>query len=72
MAIECAFSFADLFRAAQNREPTEQELVALYALPQDLRNEKVQRWAQTAGWETRARVGTDGQTYLAFAPKFNQ
>lgn len=70
MSIECAYSFKDLFEAAFHREPTEDELGNLYALPQSQRNRQVREWAALAQWETRERVGFDGQDYIAFAPKF--
>jgi hypothetical protein len=72
MCIECAYSFADLFKAAVKREPASEELKSLYALPQTVRNEKVKEWAEIAGWETRERTGSDGKIYVAFAPNFEK
>ncbi len=71
MPIECAYSFKDLFVAAHSIEPNEAELLALYDLPQEERNEVVSQWAEKAGWQVRQRTGSDGKEYLAFAPKFN-
>ena len=36
--------------------------------PDDL-NKMVHEWAMTADWETEMQMGSDGQEYLAFAPK---
>lgn len=71
MAIECAYSFADLFKAAHQKEPAEQELEDLYTLPQDQINKIVKEWATKAAWEIDQRTGSDGKLYYAFAPKFN-
>lgn len=70
MNIECAYSFADLYKAAFKKEPSQQELANLYALPQNERNLKVKEWASLAGWETKERLGSDKVFYSAFAPKF--
>lgn len=70
MAIECAYSFSDLFLAANKKSPTSEELDVLYALPQNERNKTVKIWAQIAGWEIKERLGHDGQIYFAFAPTF--
>ncbi len=72
MAIECAYSFKDLFIAAHHVEPNDNELLSLYDLPQQERNEIVRKWAEQAGWETKERMGTDGKMYLAFAPEFGK
>lgn len=72
MAIECAFSFRDLFIAAYGREPDGRELQLLYALSQEERNKTVKRWAKKADWEVTERTGSDGVTYLAFAPNFRE
>jgi hypothetical protein len=70
MSIECAYSFFDLFRAAFKREPTIEEIAHFENLPQSGKNEMVKQWAAAAAWEAQDRVGTDGQTYTAFAPTF--
>lgn len=71
MAIECAYSFKDLYIAANGILPTDNELNELYKLHQRERNKTVSDWAQKAKWQTRRRVGSDGQVYFAFAPKFS-
>ena len=70
MAIECAYSFRDLYIAAHKREPKDKELKNLYSLQQNERNRIVKHWSEVAGWQTRERRGSDGVTYLAFAPNF--
>jgi len=73
----CHYSFADLYRAAQlaatpRVSPTESEtkaaLARLYAQPRELINAEVEAWAATAGWCTEEQRGSDGGTYIAFAP----
>jgi hypothetical protein len=70
MAIECAYSFRDLYTAAHKREPGQKELQSLYALPQSEKNAVIKRWAQLAGWEVKERIGVGGIIYTAFAPSF--
>jgi len=70
MAIECSYSFRDLYVAAHKKEPEPGELPALYALLQEERNNIVRGWARQAGWEVKERHANDGVTYLAFAPSF--
>ncbi len=70
MLIECAYSFADLHRAAFGRLPSAEEQRRFSALSQPQRNELVRDWARKAGWETRDKTGSDGQLYAAFAPSF--
>jgi|GEM_PF-2271164 hypothetical protein len=72
MDIECAYGFRDLYTAAHGRQPTKDELRSLYSLPQDKKNEVVNSWAKSAKWETKERKGSDGVTYLAFAPSFKK
>ena len=72
MLPECAYSFADLYKAAFGQEPGQQELLDLYAKSQAERNEIVGQWATRAGWQTKTRTGSDGQEYSAFAPTFNE
>lgn len=67
---ECAYSFKDLYNAAFGKPPTEVELSALYALPQEERNHVVKDWARQAGWGTKERMGSDGVRYTAFCPEF--
>lgn len=70
MAIECAYSFTDLYRAAFGREPDAIAMAEFGRSSRQQRNTLVTRWAQLAGWETKDKVGSDGQVYTAFAPKF--
>ncbi len=72
MAIECAYSFRDLFNAAYGREPNDGELQRFYSFSQEERNKTVKRWAQKANWEVAERIGSDGVVYLAFAPNFRE
>lgn len=70
MAVECAYSFSDLYEAAFGQVPAENFLLQFYALPQSERNIQVVSWARRAGWQTRLRKGSDGLDYQAFASKF--
>jgi hypothetical protein len=73
MAIECSYSFKDLYRAAHGgKEPKAGELRLLYALSQQERNRIVMDWARMAAWQTKERKGSDGISYLAFAPSFGE
>ncbi len=65
---ECAYSFSDLFMAAQGRAMTAKEQVEFRALTQSARNSAVQKLAAVAGWKTREITGTDGKCYTAFCP----
>jgi len=65
----CVYSFADLYRAAQGRAPSREELQDLYSLPQELRNEVVRQWARQAGWVTEDVRGGDGLVYTSFGPE---
>lgn len=71
MAIECAYSFYDLFHAAYQRQPSIEEIAHFENLSQSGKNELVKQWAEVAGWETEDRTGDDEQIYTAFAPTFN-
>ena len=71
MAIECAYSFTDLFRAAFKREPTIEETAHFTNLSQEGKNKLVKEWAKQAAWETQDKQGADGVVYTAFAPTFN-
>lgn len=68
MAIECAYSFYDLFEAAHGRKAMFHEYETLMQCSQSERNIRVAKWAERAKWCTIERIGTDGQTYLAFFP----
>ncbi len=70
MAIECVFSFNDLYKAAFGKQPGELELKSFTSLNQKQRNGLVEKWARQAGWQTKEKLGSDGKIYLAFAPKF--
>lgn len=70
MGRECVYSFDHLYEAAHGRQMTDSEKDWLWKASQDERNEAVAKWAQTAGWETSTRTGTDGLIYLAFCPSF--
>ena len=72
----CDYSFADLYRAAcaTTSCPCDEVEVkaaceSLYELKRDDLNKMVHEWAMTADWETEMQMGSDGQEYLAFAPK---
>ena len=68
MAEECAYSFADLFFAANKRVMTIAEKHSFMALTQKAINEKVKAMASSAGWGTKDKRGTDGKLYTAFCP----
>jgi hypothetical protein len=72
MAIECAYSFSDLFEAVYLRKPTIKETANFGNMNQEDKNNIVKKWAQKAGWETKERIGTDGLLYIAFAPTFTK
>lgn len=69
MSSHCAFSFADLYRAAFRAEPTREQLAELYAFTQEQRNTVVREWVKLAEWETTDVRGTDGVLYASFGPK---
>lgn len=71
MGAECQYSFSDLYEAAHGSPMSQGVREALYGETQKERNERVQQWAQTAGWETQVRLGSDQQEYLAFCPNFS-
>ncbi|MBI4054472.1 MAG: hypothetical protein HY397_04040 [Candidatus Doudnabacteria bacterium] len=71
MDISRNYSFADLYRAAFDKEPSKKELLDLFSSPREQINATVKTWAGRAGWQTEERVGVDGQNYLAFFPKYN-
>lgn len=72
MGIECNYSFFDLFRAAFKREPTIEEIAQFENLDQESKNKQVKGWAEKAVWQTKDKIGSDGKTYTAFAPTFNE
>ena len=63
---ECAFGFADLYRAAFGVDMRSEEQNEFSKLPQEHVNELVSRWARIAHWHTEERMGTDGKLYIAF------
>ncbi len=64
----CAYSFADLFQAANGRRSTEKEDQRFLELSQTQRNQSVQQLAAKAGWSTQL-VETSAGEFLAFWPK---
>lgn len=64
----CQYSFDDLHLACFGRVMTDVERNALYALPQDGRNEVVGDWAREAGWKIDDVNGDDGVVYRSFMP----
>ena len=70
MGEECTYSFGDLFKAAHNREPDQNEAMTFVMASQDERNKLIKEWAKTAGWGTEDRVWKDGKTYTAFHPNW--
>ena len=69
---ECAYSFADLFFAANKRVMTASEKHAFMTLTQAGINEKVKAMAAQAGWGTQDKEGDDGKIYTAFCPTWAQ
>ncbi len=63
----CAYSFADLFKAAFGRQATERENTQFAALTQDERNERVKELAKIADWRTE-NVTTGEGMFVAFWP----
>lgn len=70
MNTECNYSYADLYRSAYGKNPTELILKKFTQLPQSGKNNLVKKWAKKAKWQTRRRKGYDGKLYIAFAPNF--
>ncbi len=68
MSEECAYSFRDLFLAANKREMTAAEKHAFMSLSQADINARVKELAAQAGWGTKDKKGSDGAHYLAFCP----
>ena len=68
MSKECAYSFDDLFVAAHARSMNSEKCNGFTRQDQSRRNALVRQWAATAGWHTKDRLGSDGKTYIAFAP----
>lgn len=67
--INCAYSFSDLFFAAENRMPSEEELTVFAKMTQGRRNQAVKRLAEQADWNVEDRSGADDIIYTAFWPK---
>ena len=64
---ECAFSFQDLFHAAEGRSWTTEEELNFVNLTQDERNEWVSNLtAKAPQFRTQDKVGDNGITYRAF------
>jgi len=70
MAIECAYSFDDLYQAAYGKPIDISDKEKFQARPQEEINTMVRSWVKKAGWMMEERAGSDGKTYLAFAPHF--
>jgi len=68
--IECDYSFQDLYKVAFKRAPKKVELGKFSKMPLGKRNEVIKKWSRLAGWETQEKFGTDGNLYIAFAPRF--
>lgn len=69
MQTQCAYSFLDLYQAAFGIDFHNFDSIKFSGLSQSKKNEKVRQWAALAGWQTLDRIGSDGQLYVAFAPK---
>lgn len=65
---ECDYSFWELYVAAFNKNPSDEEKEEFHQLPQFRRNMKVKEWAKLAGWKTIRRIGSDFKIYIAFYP----
>ncbi|MEX1123901.1 MAG: hypothetical protein WEC81_01900 [Patescibacteria group bacterium] len=63
----CAYSFADLFLAANGRVATDQENEKFNRLTQVERNAVVKKLAKQASWETE-KVKTIEGRFIAFWP----
>jgi hypothetical protein len=68
MAIECNYSFQDLYFAAFGHKPPLKEKIKLQKLSQEEINVLVRTWAEKAGWKTQKKKGTDKNVYLSFHP----
>ena len=67
MGRECNYSFAELFRLANQRSWTDDERQRFMALDQHERNAVVKKFASAAGCvRTEDRLGSDGLIYTAF------
>ena len=76
----CSYSFESLYLARCTASaspqdaapPTAEELQStlteLYGLDRERINERVLEWAAVAGWCTERQTGSDGASYVAFAP----
>jgi hypothetical protein len=63
----CAYSFADLFKAAHGRQATAAENKNFNALTQPQRNQAVKALAKQANWQTE-EVETKAGLFIAFWP----
>ena len=68
MEKSCAYSFADLYRAAFGKLPEPKVMLDLFSKPREEINLTVIDWAKAASWETKRKKGADGYEYLAFGP----
>lgn len=69
MKNSCAYSFADLYRAAFGKSPQPKTMLDLFAKSREEINLQVAEWAKIAGWKTQIRTGAAGVEYLAFCPR---
>ena len=63
----CAYSFADLFKAANGRPATSKENQTFEKLSQPERNREVAKLAERANWQTES-VKTSEGLFVAFWP----
>lgn len=66
---ECNYSFWDLYKEVYGRDASDNEKSAFTALSQAEKNKKIKRWVEQVQWIYEDRIGADGATYTAFAPK---
>lgn len=65
----CAYSFADLFQAAQGRPFSKKEEQTFAALNQTDRNQQVRQLAEKAGWQYKNITSYEGDVFTAFWPR---
>ncbi|MEX0672705.1 MAG: hypothetical protein WDZ82_01145 [Candidatus Paceibacterota bacterium] len=68
MALECNYSYKDLYKAAFGKEPTFADLKVLKNLPYPTRERVVQNWIERAGWISKTVHSDDGKSYRMFKP----
>lgn len=68
---ECKFSFWNLYKAAQGKEISKEEKNNFINSSQEEKNNKIKKWVAQAQWTCEDRIGSDGMTYTAFAPKLS-